>query len=187
VPLGSNRHRGQTVGMTAARDRELEAIDAFLAGKKRLQGAPPAWTASLRPKELQAIWLVEDELGIVRGRLCFRCWKNKRTTPSFSLIWRSNPVWRIDIEEPTRREFNPHWAHQIGCPPFVIGSHGHEWPDNREHLRSMPPEWDLPCRRTIPINIRKLDSCLAWFAGRVNLELGPSQRGFDVPPQTELF
>lgn len=173
--------------MTAARDTDLAAIDGFLAERKRLLGSAPPWEASLRPKELQAIWLVEDALGIVRGQFRFRCGRDKRVSPSVTLLWRGNPIWRIDIEEPLKREHNPHWAYTVGCPPFVDGSHGHEWADNREHLRAMPPEWDIPCRRPIPTNIRKLDSCLAWFAGRINLELGSDQRGFDVPPQTELF
>lgn len=173
--------------MTAARDLELEAIDAFLAEKKTLQGPPPVWTPSVRAKELQAVWLVEDRLGIVRGRLQFRCWKSNRTNPSFTLLRGSNPIWRVDIEDTGRREFNPPWAHQVDCPPFVDGTHGHEWPDNKEHLRGMPPDWELPCRRQMPANLHKLDSCLAWFAQRINLELSPEQRGFDVPPQSELF
>jgi hypothetical protein len=173
--------------MTVARDADLAAIDAFLAERKRLQGPPPLWEPAVRDYEMQAIWLVEDSLGIVRGQLRFRCDRRRRATPSFSLLWRNNPIWRVDLEEPTKREFNPHWGFQVGCPPFVDGSHGHEWPDNREHLRLMPAEWDLPCRRPIPVNLRRLDSCIAWFATRVNLELGPDQRGFDVPPQAELF
>lgn len=173
--------------MTAARDAEIAAIDLFLAEEKRLEGAPPQWGPSERRNELQAVWLVADSLNVTRARLQFRCGRSDRRFPSFSLIFRGNPIWRIDLVAQDTRERNPPWARELGLPPVLLGSHGHEWPDNREHLRTMPPDWTLPCRRPLPAAIRRLDQALPWFAERIRLELLPDQRGFDVPPQAELF
>jgi hypothetical protein len=107
--------------------------------------------------------------------------------PSVSLIFRNNPVWRIDIDAAANAHWNPYWAHSLGLDPVVRGPHAHERRDNRGHVLNIFPEWDMPCKRPIPKSIRRLSQALPWFATRINLELKPEQRGFDVPPQAELF
>jgi hypothetical protein len=47
--------------------------------------------------------------------------------------------------------------------------------------------WELPCRRPLAPQIRKLPQAIPWLAERINLTLNPDQRGFDVPPQAALF
>jgi len=174
---------------SAARDAEIAEIDRFLAETKRLQGPHPEWVPSARPSDLEAYWNLEDSLGIVKAQLRFRCTKVGRMYPTVSLIFRSNPIWRIEIEDPPRPTSghpNPPWAYSVGCPALVIGSHEHSWSDNRNYIKHTS-EWDIPCRRPIEPQIKKLSQAIPWFADRIGLKLDHEQRGFDVPPRSELF
>lgn len=173
--------------MTAERDRLLAEIDAFLAETKTLHGDLPQWGPSSRPRDLQAAWPLADSAGVIRAEIRCRCERNDRTAISLSVIYRGQPIWRVDLEAPSVRHTNPPWAALVGRPPVIYGSHSHAWPDNVEHLRGMPPEWDLPCRRSLPVAIRRLPQLLPWFADAVHINLAPQHRAFDVPPQADLF
>jgi hypothetical protein len=173
---------------SAMRNSEVNAVDLFLSEPKRLRGGSPQWQQSEhRPRELHAVWLIEDSLGIERAQLRFRCASNNRQNPSISLIFRSKPIWRVDLVPPSECKYNPPWARALGLPATVCGPHGHEWEDNRGHILKDHTTWDIPCRRPLPTNIRRLAQVLPWFASRISLDLLPEQRGFDVPAQTDLF
>ena len=132
-----------------------------------------------------ASWPIENDIGVVPAQLKFRCWPTRTSYPSLNLIMRRRSVWRIDLVSPDQQKANPIWAQSLGLPEIVLGSHCHEWTDNRENIRQTG-DWQLPARRPLPHNITTLEQLLPWFAERINLELGPDQRGFDVPPQAEL-
>ena len=172
----------------ASRDREIDDIEAFLSEEKRLQGPHPAWGRSIYPKELSASWPVEDSLGVVRAEFRFRCPEEDRTTPSMSLLFRQQPIWRIDLGDDALLHLNPPIAERLGLPPTITGPHEHGWPDNAENIRGMtPPDWRLTVRRPISPQMRRLSQALPWLADRIRLLLEPSQRGFDVPPRSDLF
>lgn len=175
--------------MSQMRDADISDVDAFLAGEKRLQQLPglglPNWGLSNFNEELAATWNIEDELGVVVGRLQFRCGKIAPVFPSMTVVFRRMPVWRLDIEADHVSHPNPPWAEKLGLPPLVAGSHEHSWEHNREYLRKAV-RWELPARQPIPGNIKKLSQALPWLAERINLELDHGQRGFEVPPQAEL-
>jgi hypothetical protein len=55
-----------------ARNREIKAIEAFLASEKRLVGPYPIWNPSSRRGELQATWSIAESFGEERSHLRFR-------------------------------------------------------------------------------------------------------------------
>src|SRR5438105_2754293 len=108
---------------------DIDEIDAFYAEAKRLQGPPPAWAENSRG-ELSASWNIEDSVGIVRAHLRFRCSRQYRQFPSFSVVYRGSLVCRVDLVAPTECKVNPVGAALLGLPPRVCGPHIRGWPDN---------------------------------------------------------
>lgn len=161
-------------------------IDAFLAEPKRLDGPEPTWIRGSRPSEMSAEWLIVDDLGISKAKLRFRCPISSRLFPSVSLIYRSNPIWRIDLVRSHEKKPNPLPAQRLGLPPVVVGSHAHTWPDNRPHLMSQHV-WELPYRRPLDGPVRRLPQALFSLADAISLTIVAHQRGFDVPRSEDLF
>jgi hypothetical protein len=168
--------------------READAIeiDDFLAEEKHLVGTEPLWQDSSRESELSAVWNIQDSLGITKAHLRFRCPKAWRDWPSVSVIFRNYPIWRLDLVAPTICKHNPLGAHSLGLSAVVCGSHCHTWYDNRSHLLTQDL-WVLPYRRPLDGPVRRLPQAIASLADAINLALESHQRGFDVPPQSDLF
>jgi hypothetical protein len=169
------------------REAEVAEVDVFLAETKRLRGPAPEWAQAGWRTTLQAVWVVEDVNGVARAQLRFGCRKAKDTYPTINLIFRNRPIWRIEIEDPPMSHTNPPWAWKLGRPAVVRGSHEHCWEDNRDHVLRIAPDWDIPCRRPLQKQVRRLPQALATFAKLINLEIDSEQRSFDVPPQSEMF
>jgi hypothetical protein len=164
-----------------------DEIDAFLAEAKTLIGTFPDWKKNeFRPDEYDNAWSVSDSLGIVRAQMRFRFSVVNRGFPSVSLIYRTQLVWRVDLVPSEECKFNPPTAHLLGLPPKVCGSHWHGWPDNRAYVEAHG-FGQLPYRRPIPIQVRKLEQAVLSLADQISLQIAPEQRGFDVPPQSGLF
>lgn len=172
----------------AGRDFDVSEVDALLAERKQLRGAPPSWQLDAGKRTYRATWVVEGEDGTARAELRFVCLRALATYPRVSLIFRDRPIWRVEIEDPPKRHRNPPWAWQLGLPATVIGSHEHRWDDNRAHVAQLvPPAWDIPARRLLMPQIKHLPQGLASFATSINIDVDFSQRSFDVPPQREMF
>lgn len=185
---GGAGYHSQVWGLFAymATEADIAAADEYLAERKALHGPIPQWRKSTFDGEQEAIWNIEDSVGILRGQLRFRFPRPFRAFPSISVIFRTNSIWRIDLAPPDLCKSNPFGAMQLGLPATVCGSHGHEWPDNRDFvLRS--PTWHLPHRRPIQPQIKRLPQALYFLADQINLVINSDQRGFDVPPQSDLF
>lgn len=170
----------------AVRNRDVRQVDDFLRAEKSTPWGAPEWAPSSRPREVQAIWRIQDASGVERAHLRFRCATNRREFPSVSLIFRDDPIWRVDLVPVAECKPNPAWAVREGVPPMVCGPHEHAWSDNRTHLLTGAP-WCLPCRRPLPSNVRRLPQVLPWLAERIGLTLCEGWRAFDLPPQTDLF
>ena len=168
------------------RNRFVRQADEFLQAAKSTPWGVPQWTPSSWPREVQAIWRIQEASGIERAHLRFRCGTYRREYPSVTLIFRDEAIWRVDLVPESECKPNPHWAAHGGVPPRVCGHHEHAWPDNRAHLLAGAP-WGLPCRRPLPANVRRLPQVLPWFAERIGLTLCEGWHAFDVPPQTDLF
>ncbi len=165
---------------------DVDEIDAFLDEAKGLQGPFWGWQPGVRPNEFESIWPIENDLGIVRAQLRFRFSKMEKAFPSVSLVFRTSPIWRIDLVPNDACKLNPPGAHLLGLPPRVCGPHCHSWPDNREYVR-INGLGQLPFRRQIPVNLRRVEPIVHWLGERINLKVEPNQRGFDVPPAVDLF
>lgn len=170
-----------------SRIAEITQVDAFLARPKFLQGPPPEWAQGSRTREMQMIWNIEDDAGIVSGNLRLVWPRADGRKPSVSLVWRSDSIWRVDIEDPGVCHSNPHDAYLYDLPPDVCGSHSHSWPINRDYVLNTPHIWSLPYRCHIPVQVRKLDQAVHWLADQINLTLGPDQHIIEMPPQTDLL
>jgi hypothetical protein len=164
---------------------DVQQVDDFLAGDKSLEAAIPLWQKSARPGELEAIWNILDPLG-VRSHLRFRISETEPTLPSVSLIFRRNPIMRLDIEGPSICHSNPPWAATLKLPPEVCGSHFHSWEDNRNHILNTGL-WELPARRAVEPRLRRVPQMLPWIAAQVGIDLTHDQRSFDLPPREQLL
>lgn len=171
---------------TANRNAEIAAADAFLAEAKSLDGAPPPWTPSTWGGEYQSTWIILDSDGSPSAQFKFTARKTNTVVATINLIYRSRPLWRLDMDEATNCHDNPHDAYMYGLPPIVCGPHEHAWQLNRSHLLSQDL-WGLPYRRPLEPTIRRLGQGLLWLAGQINLTLAPEQRGFDGPTRADLF
>ena len=171
---------------SAPRNREIRAVDAFLAEDKHLVDGLPEWATSSRKGEMQAIWNIADAHGIERGHLRFRCASRARLFPSVSVIFRDNPIWRVDVVPADECKYNPVWCHALGLPSTVCGNHEHGWPDNRNYVTQDGP-WTLPARRPLTPQLRQLTQIIPWFAIQIHLELNSEVHSFNVPPQTDLL
>jgi hypothetical protein len=166
---------------------DTSEIDAFLAEPKTLLGPFPEWKKNqARPGEYENTWLIADSLGIVRAQLRFRFSTSNKAFPSVSLIYRTLLIWRIDLVPPDECKFNMLGAAALGLPARVCGSHSHSWPDNRDYVQSQG-FGQMPYRRPIPVQVRKLEQAVLLLATEIGLVVAPEQRGFDVPPQSTLF
>ncbi|WP_375206738.1 hypothetical protein [Hyphococcus sp.] len=134
----------------------------------------------------EARWIIEEQDGATRAHLRFRTCRYQKAFPSISLIFRNNPIWRVDIQAGDVCHPNPVWAGALGLPPLVCGTHCHTWEDNRDHV-ARSTVWDLPARRALPEQMRRLPQVLPFMAENLNIELTPDQRSFDTPYKRDLF
>jgi hypothetical protein len=169
---------------TATRIADLDGVEAFLMVQKSLDGPPPIWRIGTWGGEYTAAWNVLDDLGAPVAQLRFTARQTNTSVSAMNLIYRGNPIWRVDIDEAAVCHDNPHDAHFLGLPPVVCGPHEHAWPINREHLISQDT-WTLPYRRQV--GVRRLSQALPLLADQINLTLTPEQRNFDGPTRADLF
>lgn len=172
--------------VSESRKALVAEVDSFLADPKCLQGGHPEWRESSRKGELEAVWNIEDSLGISNAHLRFRLVPVDWGHPSISVIFRAQKVWRVDMAPQIKCKPNPLFARRLGLPAEVCGSHAHTWFDNRDHILNQDV-WDIPARRPIAPQIRRIPQALADLADTINLTLAAEQRDFDRPAQGELF
>lgn len=172
---------------TQSRLAEVQAADAFLAQAKTLDGAPPIWGNGHWGGEHAASWIILDSDGAPAASLRFTAKKVDPAIASLSLIWRSRPLWRVDLESAGASHSNPPDAWTLGLPAVVGAVHAHPWSANRAHLLAQDQQWDLPYRCDTPLAIRRMGQAFLWLADEIRLTIGPEQRGFDGPTKAELF
>ena len=165
---------------------DVDAIDAFLARPKFLDGPPPIWKLATRAWEHTAQWILNDDLGISVGKLRFKMPRESNASDSVIVIFRERPIWRIDLSSKSDCEPNPPDAAAYGLPAFVCGPHEHTWADNRTYIAETGAS-DLPYRRVLAPQIRKFNQILPYLGGSISLTITPEQRSFDNPAQSELL
>jgi len=165
---------------------DVQPVDDFLAREKRLVGPPPLWVAARRSWECSAQWPIINDLGIQVGELRFKAANGSNASDSVSVIFRSNPIWRMDLAPMTTCEPNPPYGRWLELPAQVCGPHEHRWPDNRQHVIDNGFS-ELPFRRALAANLKRFEQMLPYLANEINLILEPDQRSFDGPPQKDMF
>jgi hypothetical protein len=168
---------------------DIAEIDAFLAEAKTLQKLSegiPRWEDGARKGELSATWSIVDSVGLIRAQLRFRCPRHSPQYSSVSVIYKGNPITRLDLVPPEECKPNPPTAQELGLPPRVCGPHWHPWQFNRNYIEKAG-FGSLPHREPLPAQVRRLPQATLWLGDRINLLIAPDQRDFDIPPQGELF
>lgn len=169
-----------------ATPEELAEVDGFLSESKSLSASLPIWEESSRNGRIQAIWNIEDEHGISLAHLRFGVWVNWRDQPSVSVIFRNQPICRLDIKSPDVCEDNPLEAMHLDLPAKVCGSHFHSWPDNR-HYVAKNGFGKLPVRRSVAPQLRSVEQMLPWLADEIGIVLSQEQRMFRGPTNHDLL
>jgi hypothetical protein len=171
---------------TDTRRADVEAVDAFLALEKFLDGPPPPWANSTWGGECSAVWTVLDADGAPAAALKFTARKLDPGVCGLRLIHRGRPVWGLDMDHEGACHSNPPDGHLYQLVPLVCGPHEHAWPINRHHVLAQDL-WKLPYRRPLDASIRRIGQGLLWLASQINLTIRPDQRGFDGPTRGDLF
>ena len=167
----------------AISDQELKVVDRFFQDKgKTLDGPHPDWKESSRG-DWEARWPIIETDKITRAHLRFRVSMGSHEYPSIMVIFRDNCVTRLDRVKNSICEQNPISAIRLGLPPSVCGTHIHSWPDNRSFVR-IRNRWELPVRRPVEDNMKRLKHMFYWFSNEIGITLTPEQRGFDIPKRT---
>ena len=171
---------------TATRIADVQAVEAFLAEPRTLDGPPPTWGDSAWGGEYAATWVVLDSLSAPVGLLKFVAQKTDTSVASINVIFQGREVWRVDLDHDHICHSNPHDGYLMHLDALVCGSHEHAWPINKEHLL-VQDQWRLRYRRALPPQVRRLEQGLYWLANQINLTIHPDQRGFDGPRRADLF
>jgi hypothetical protein len=133
----------------------------------------------------EAVWPIANSAGVVEnGQLRVNYAPASDKLFSLSVIFRGQPLFRLDHVARTICHNNPQWGAGYDLPPSVCGPHYHPWNPNREEVLRQH-DWDLPFRLPLPSRIHRFDQALPWMADEVNLVLTPDQRAFGLPE--ELF
>ena len=172
----------------SSRQTEIAEVDQFLASGKFLEDRLPTWTGDLRPDEWTARWAIRDDIGVVRAgtELRLRSLRVRASQFSISVLYRSQPVYRLDMVDLAETKLNPPDAYRLDLPARVAGPHVHAWIDNRSYV-SVNGFGSLPYRRSIPSQLRRVPHALMQISQETNIHVTPQQASFDLPPQGDLI
>ncbi len=167
-------------------DPTIEEVDQFVREFKTLAGFMPAewiqhhgWSWSVR-------WGVLDALQVQQAELVFEI-NPALTKPSITMIFRKQPIYRVDIVPMSECKWNDWGALELGLPARVCGSHTHGWNDNRLFIASNG-FGELPFRRPVDVADTKFIRALEIVAKDLNIHVDPAQRvGCEPPRQAALF
>ncbi len=162
-------------------EADLVAVDEFLErDDKTLDGPQPDWTKN-GFGDYQVAWpIIEEGSGVTRASLRLRIPVVAYNNPSVGLVFRRKMVSRIDLARPSICEPNPPYAQRNGLPSRVCGPHVHTWADNRAHV-ALTGLWELPARRAVTDNMRRLDQMYYWFCDQIRVKIPTPYRNLHMP------
>lgn len=163
-------------------ETQLLAVDRFLSDpNKVLDGPQPAWVLSTGYNDYQLSWpILEEDTGFIRSSLKFRVPMEDYYYPSVGLIFRNEPISRLDRTRPSSCEPNPNYASRLGLPARVCGPHVHAWSDNRLHVATTG-KWELPARRPVADNMTRLEQMFFWFCDYASVRIEHENRRLYLP------
>lgn len=165
-------------------DAEVAQVDAYIQSYKVLAGPQPHWVSvTKRSRDWELTWALEDASGIASGYIMIES-NAAQTEVSISVIYRSAPIYRIDIVPSDKPEGNPLITRQFApdLPAHFTGSHVHAWSDHREYVRQRGLG-ELPFRRPLEDDPSNLDRAFDLLTSDIGLTLLPGQRGIEMPSQ----
>ncbi|WP_430450186.1 hypothetical protein [Rhodophyticola sp.] len=162
-------------------EQQLEDVDLYLARKdKQLTEPQPEWVDTGR-EDYQCTWsIIEMETGVERSTLKLRIPFASFENPSVGLIFRGNPIARLDRARDSVCEGNPPYATRLGLPYRVCGPHLHSWEHNRHHV-ALTGLWELPARVPITDNMSRLNQMFFWFCDKFSLMIPNNCRQLHLP------
>lgn len=165
-------------------DADVEQVDDYIKGYKVLAGPQPHWVnVSKRSRDWELTWPMEGADGIASGYIMIES-NAAQTEVSISVIYRSSPIYRIDVVPDDRPEGNPYITRKYapGLPSEFTGSHVHAWADHRDYVRDCGLG-ELPFRRPLEGKPNNLDRAFDLLVEDIGLTLLPGQRGIEMPSQ----
>ena len=162
-------------------EQQLDDIDQYLARKdKQLTSPQPEWVDTGR-EDYQCTWsIIETDTGVERSTLKLRIPYASFDNPSVGLIFRGNPIARLDRARESVCEGNPPYATRLGLPYRVCGPHLHSWEHNRQHV-ALTGLWELPARSPITDNMSRLNQMFFWFCDNFSLMIPSDCRQLHLP------
>lgn len=161
-------------------EKQLEDVDSYLSSSdKELEWPQPEWVNTGRD-DYQCTWGIVEGSGIQRSYLKLRIPAASFENPSVGLIFRGNPIARLDRAKASSCEGNPPYATRLGLPYRVCGPHVHTWEHNRHHV-AMSGLWELPARMPITDNMSRLNQMFFWFCDHISLKIPTDCRQLHLP------
>lgn len=165
-------------------DAQVAEVDAYIEAYKAPDGVQPHWVAVRgRGRDWEATWPLVGTDGIASGYIKLES-NARQTEIGISVIFRGQPIFRIDIVPDDRSEGNPLSARKYAphLPAAFRGSHVHAWSDQRAWVREHGLG-ELPFRRPLAPVPANLDRAFELLSVEINLTLLSDQRGIEMPRQ----
>ena len=161
---------------------QMRLIDRFLANpSKVLDGYQPHWIYAKGYQDHQLPWpIYKEDTGLTRAQLRFRLPDQDFRYPSLSLFVQGRTVCRLDRADEETCKPNSPFAHRVGLPPLVCGTHIHDWTDNRPYIEATRV-WDVPVRRPVGEQLTNIDAMFFWFCDHINVRIQPHNRPIVLP------
>jgi hypothetical protein len=167
-------------------EADVQAVEDWLAAYKTFENYFPGWVPTPGHRcDWEVRWPIVDANGTISGMACFEA-DSAFEEVSISIIYRGNPVYRLDRVPNTRQEGNSYPAHLYvpDLPVTFKGSHIHAWEDHREYVRKNG-RGPLIFRRPIE-QPHDIETAFGIVSKAVGLTVPSSHRGITLPPQSGL-
>lgn len=168
-------------------EAQVAEVDTWISSYKAFDSYQPPWQPiRSRGRDWQATWPIVDLGGISSGKAVFET-DAAFTEISISVIYRSNPIFRLDLVPADREEGNEFVALQYASdvPRKFTGTHTHSWDDHRLWVKSNGLG-ELPIRRPLIDPPTEIDGAFEFISRIMNVSLQPGQRPVILPPQKGL-
>lgn len=165
---------------------QVAAASAFIADPgKILDGHQPHWIYAGGYKDWQLTWPITQADGSTRAHIKLRVKYAERYRMSVNLIFRRQPLARLDSAPDDECKPNHPAAREHGLPAQVCGLHLHPWELNHPVIVSTGA-WELPVREPVDEGIQTLETMLRWLCERYLITVTDHSGALEMPPTNLL-
>lgn len=165
---------------------QVSAASSFVSDPgKLLDGHQPHWIYARGYMDWQLTWPILQADGSTRSHVKLRVKPAERERSSVSLIFRRQPLARLDLAPADECKPNHPAALEYGLPPRVCGVHLHSWEFNHPII-TKTGDWQLPVREPISGGIQSLETMLRWMCTRYQITIADHTGGLEMPPKDLL-